>query len=402
MALQSRYFHAELPSGSRVTCFWGTCFYPIGAYWNYPELRRITLTLTSASGPVDNMSMYSWTGTLPSVTPVTAENFLSLGSSPAVGAHATADFPPGSDGFSIEIKAGDSAYPLDVRVDFNLAPGDAGYCQYGTRIQPAQQEVAIISDAAIAAAAILVPELAFLAIAWSAILAGATFVPGLMCAGPPPAMPLFTDADFILGTGIPAPGSFSKFMQSFQAAAWPLYCECLPATGGGSAPIDWPGAADDPQPHTPGPVAPIVCDNGDICATLDAIQRQLLGLATNLQLNRSDVRLIQRQKVPFAYLPGTNHVGLTGNGTFTVSGILGLSVAFSATPPGLSSDVDSIAPSSYFLGWINLGTVDGWLRKIPLVHNPQLILDVEATITTVEYELPPLTTAAILELRSEP
>jgi hypothetical protein len=400
MAIYSRYFHADLPSGSRTTCFWGTCFYPIGTYWNYPQYRRITLTLTSASGAIDNISMYSWTGTLPAVTPATAENFLDMGSSPAVGHSASVDFPAGSDGFSIEIKATDAAYPLDVRVDYDIVPGDVGYCQYGTRLKPAQQVVQVISDAAITAAAILVPEIDWLAVAFGALV-GLSWIPGNVCNGPPPQMPTFTAADFVGGTQIPAPGSLAKLMTAFQSIVWPQYCECLPATGGGPAPIVYPPAIQPQPPGAPGPIAPIVCDNTDLCATLLELSRQLTSMSGQLSLVRQDVQLIQRQGVPFGYVIGSIHSALSNSGQFAIADILGLAVTFT-TLPGIYQPSLGDPDTYHQLGKISVGTVDGWERSWQPTHSPYMILPIPGAVTLVGFSFAPGIVATISELLREP
>jgi len=400
VALYSRYFHAERGTSPRVSCFWGSCLYPIGDYWNYGQYHRVTLTLTSASGPIDNMSMYSWTGVLPAVTRVTAENFLDMGASPPVGHSATADFPAGSDGFSIEVKSGDSAYPLDVRVDFELAPGDVGYCQYGTRIQPNQQLVGVISEAVIAAATALVPELVWLEVSFGALI-GISWVPGTFCTGPPPDMPHFGPDDFIVGTKIPAPGSIGKFLTALQSALWPSYCECLPATGGGPTPITYPPGRQEQEPGTPGPIAPVVCDNTNLCASIDAISRRLTAIGGQLTLMRQDVQLIQRQGVPFGYLVGASHGPLTGSGDFAIADLIGLEVSFSVIPPIPGHSAGD--PDTYHqIGKVSLGTAQGWRRSWMPTHSPYLIFPVSGAFTRVGYTFPAGITATIAELVREP
>src|SRR5207245_1530302 len=214
---------------SRTSCFWGMCFYPIGDYWGYGLYRRITLTLTSASGAIDNMSMYAWTGTLPSVTPVTAENFLSLGSGPTPGTHATADFPTGTDGFSIEVKASDAAYPLDVRVDYDLIPGDTNYCSFGSEIKPDTPSIVL-----------LVPNILLLIVgaatsgwgwAIASFFAGQYLNIQNLCATIRPDAPVFTWQEVLELT--PFPGAAPslavqlKAIHSLHCAAWGVYCECV-------------------------------------------------------------------------------------------------------------------------------------------------------------------------------
>jgi hypothetical protein len=129
--------------------------------------------------------------------------------------------------------------------------------------------------------------------------------------------------------------------------------------------------------------------------------RQLSGMSSQIAQLRSDVTLIQRQAVPFAYVPGTLHSGLSDQGTFTCFGILGLSIDITSAPAYLGSDMET-PPSSYKFGDISLGTSDGWQRKHWLTHDPQLILDIGADITIVGYTFVQGVTANILELVREP
>jgi len=155
-------------------------------------------------------------------------------------------------------------------------------------------------------------------------------------------MPVFTDADFLYGNQIPAPGSIGKFWTALQATLWPMYCECLPATGGAPPAVPYPiPTVPAPPSGIPLPPAPIVCDANDICTTLNGIVGQLRVLSAQLSYVRSDVQLIQRQGVPFGYVSGTVHSALSGQGQFAVVGILGLAVTFTTLPgtyPPISGD----------------------------------------------------------------
>jgi hypothetical protein len=67
---------------------------------------------------------------------------------------------------------------------------------------------------------------------------------------------------------------------------------------------------------------------------------RLQQISDRLDWLRRDVTLIQRQAVPFGYIVGTVHSGLTGSGSFTVSDILGVLVQVSTIPVywGVTSD----------------------------------------------------------------
>jgi len=129
--------------------------------------------------------------------------------------------------------------------------------------------------------------------------------------------------------------------------------------------------------------------------------RQMTAIAQELAYARRDVQLIQRQHVPFAYVAGTLHTGLSGAGTITVSTILGLSIQTTTMPPYLSSDMAPVQ-SWFKLGEVSWGTPDGWMARRIVTHNPHLYLDIDGDITEVGYLFEPGVVANILELVREP
>ncbi len=278
---------------------------------------------------------------------------------------------------------------------------DLTYCAYGTRLKPDVQNVSVITEAAIAFVAQKLPEWAYLEIAFGALI-GWTWVPGNVCAGPPPALPTLTNDDFILGTDIPSPGSLSKFFQVWSAINWGIFCECVPSPGGGAPdPVVYPPPASSPPSNAPPVVAPITCDNQNICATLDRIMRQLTALSGQVGFIRTDVQLIQRQHVPFGYVAGAVHTALSGDGDFAVSGILGLGVTFISIPPDIVPRPGD--PLTYHqVGKVSVGTAQGWLRSWQPTHSPYLILDISGAITKVGWIFAPGVVATITELLREP
>jgi hypothetical protein len=112
------------------------------------------------------------------------------------------------------------------------------------------------------------------------------------------------------------------------------------------------------------------------------------------------VTLIQRQHVPFAYVPGNSHSSLSGNGEFSVQGILGLLIEL-ASVPGRAGELAGHPETIYSVGWVNVGTADGWLTKHVVEHSPMLVLDVPGTVTRVGYSLPSDVSATITELVRE-
>lgn len=113
------------------------------------------------------------------------------------------------------------------------------------------------------------------------------------------------------------------------------------------------------------------------------------------------VTLIQRQNVPFAYLVGATH-SVSGNGQFAVTGLLGLAVSLTSTPPNVGAEAGD--PVELFgAGWLNVGTADGWVHLERITTSPFLYLPNDmGSMTLVGYSLPPGETATISELVREP
>jgi hypothetical protein len=124
---------------------------------------------------------------------------------------------------------------------------------------------------------------------------------------------------------------------------------------------------------------------------LDAQLQQILGMVT----------LIQRQLVPFAYISGTVHSGLTGEGSFAVQGLIGARLEL--TSIGGSTGVESGDPDVIFdAGWINWGNADGVtprerISALEQVSFPQLA----GQFTSFHYSLGVGVVLRVTELRRE-
>lgn len=114
------------------------------------------------------------------------------------------------------------------------------------------------------------------------------------------------------------------------------------------------------------------------------------------------VTLIQRQAVPFAYVPGTVHAGLTGMGHFDVQGILGVKVQLDSTSSYVG--VESADPDVYWdAGWINWSNNDGAHKREFIGASPFVSLPtVAGQYTRVGYTLPVGVSVTITELVREP
>jgi hypothetical protein len=285
--------------------------------------------------------------------------------------------------------------------DFTIVvTSSAAFCSYGTRVQSGKQALLVITEGLIAAAAIAVPELAWLEVSFGTLV-GLSFVPDVACADVPPQLPTFTADDFVFGTQIPAPGSLEKFFRALTVALWFDFCECVPAPGGSPAPVTPVPPKPTQPPDVPGKPAPFVCDEGDICSALNLIRGQLISMSNTLALTRRDVTLIQRQGVPFGYIAGASHSALSGSGDFNVSAIIGLAVTFTAGL-GLFSPRPGDPDTYHQLGKISIGTADGWERSWQPTHSPYLILPISGAVTRVGWSFAPGLVATITELIREP
>lgn len=133
------------------------------------------------------------------------------------------------------------------------------------------------------------------------------------------------------------------------------------------------------------------------------LSAQLQRLFQQLDYLQSQIDLIQRQDVPFAYVPGSLHENLSGAGELDVSGVIGATVTITATMPGtIGSEVGN--PEHLFgAGWIQWGSADGygprvWLDQVATLSLP----DSAGAYTVLAYSLPPGVVVDILELVREP
>jgi hypothetical protein len=327
-------------------------------------------------------------------------------SGPLTGLTLPAGYPPNpnsvlrvysrtpSDGIAFSVRVLASDQPT------TSAPSST-YCQYGTRLQSSVGGNIILTSGIITALASLLPgPWEFLAELFDAFI-GATLYTGALCSGPPPTIPTFTADDWIGGQpGVPTTSALPKVWQGLQSVAWPYFCECVPNPPGSPAPTPYPGPSLTGDPGGPAVLAPVVCDNTDLCTTLSAIRADVTRIAGQISALRQDLTLIQRQKVPFAYVAGTLHSGLTHSGQFAVQGILGLSVQLTTVPLGIGETSDD--PIVYFrAGWVATGTPDGWRRSVTISHNPMWI-DVEPDDTLVGWTFTEGVVANIEEFRREP
>lgn len=125
---------------------------------------------------------------------------------------------------------------------------------------------------------------------------------------------------------------------------------------------------------------------------------------TQLQLDQilQLVTLIQRQAAPFAYVFGTSHSGLSGEGHIDVQGLLGVKVQLDAWGSGVG--VESGDPDEFYeAGWITWSNADGATKREWITHSPFVSLPALAgQFTRVGYTLGQGVSATITEFVREP
>jgi hypothetical protein len=311
--------------------------------------------------------------------------------------------PTGARYFDVSVESGGVAITdlAFVSGEVDCGGGSDGFCVYGTRPKPDTTGGIIVTTGLV--------DLLLVAAGvgpWAAIVfdtfVGKVVYGGDLCAGLPPPMPVFTNDDYTGGVpNVIDPVSRAKWWAGLQAVAWPYFCECVPGPGGSPPFVPPPPPRPAEPPAAPPAPTIIECDGLDICTVLNALARQLSAISGRIASMETLVTLIQRQGVPFGYVTGAVHPGLTGNGSFDVADILGLVVDCTTIPPYLGADFGT--PDEHlFLGRLNLGTLDGWQPRFVLVDQPQLMLAVSGAITVVGYSLAGGVVATITELRREP
>jgi hypothetical protein len=114
------------------------------------------------------------------------------------------------------------------------------------------------------------------------------------------------------------------------------------------------------------------------------------------------VTLLQRQSTPFAYIVSTAHTGLSGNSQFAVHGLIGLAIAITTLPTRAGVQLGN-PDTLWDVGWIDVGTADGWFNRAFLKTNPQVIFPRDmGAVTLIGYSIPADVVVTITELVREP
>ena len=113
------------------------------------------------------------------------------------------------------------------------------------------------------------------------------------------------------------------------------------------------------------------------------------------------VTLIQRQIAPFSSVVKATHTGLTGSGEIAIQGLIGIAVDLTTTP-GRVGVVDGDPDTLFDIGWVNIGTADGWGPRYFIASDPFVVRPISGDATLVGYSLTPGVVATIKEIAREP
>ena len=164
-------------------------------------------------------------------------------------------------------------------------------------------------------------------------------------------------------------------------------------------PVPTPYApAPPPSPTTDLPVQPtFTCSTtANLCELVNYLSVQVA--ATKLQVD-----LIQRQSVPFAFNIGTVHSGLSGSGSFTIAGLIGLLIQSSTVPAVWGSSTDSPARNIPATVTVAVGTAAGDQDSHFCHLGEEVWLPPGmGAMTKVSYAFRPGCSGAITELLREP
>jgi hypothetical protein len=138
------------------------------------------------------------------------------------------------------------------------------------------------------------------------------------------------------------------------------------------------------------------------CCQDPVLAALVTALGQELQLLRKDTQLLQRYSVPFAYVLGPSHVGLTGSGSLQIGRAVGLKIDVTAFP-GDNQQMLGTPPYIFDLGWISVLTPDGLLDEVRLTRTSTTWMSkLIPSATVAGWGLREGVTASITEMRAEP
>lgn len=138
------------------------------------------------------------------------------------------------------------------------------------------------------------------------------------------------------------------------------------------------------------------------CPPDTSIAAAIAALQADLALAKTQIDLIQRQGVPFGFVEGSTHGGLTGNGHVTVADLIGAKIVLQTIPDYIGYQVGDTY-EVFTDSWINWGNGGysaprEWIRGYLQMSFPRNA----GTYDSISYSLAPGLEIAIVELLREP
>jgi hypothetical protein len=336
---------------------------PIGAGWTNLECNFAYTFQLSGAFRISGESL-NWFNRFPQPP----SPFLAVDPQPSYVTTATdtmrIDINNGAAGFSASVQLlGDPATPQTE-------------CAFGTRLKDPSNPLINLSAQSI-------QDFLF------ARFIGTTLDARRVCGSLPPQVPPVTN-----GTVFESIDTLTKYL---YVVAWPSLCECIPGT---------PTPTPPPPPGLqvpPGfPASPVLtCANTDICAALQQLTQLVVGIAQSLNSDLQLDTLMQRYQLPFAFVEGATHSGLTGTGSFRVDRLKGLRVSITSNPG--TGEFPGNPPYVKDQGWISVSDISTvFLQERRVSQSTFDWFPREMQMAElVGYEFFPGITASITELEAE-
>lgn len=135
---------------------------------------------------------------------------------------------------------------------------------------------------------------------------------------------------------------------------------------------------------------------GSSCCPPDPVMQAYLDRILNA------ITQLQRYMLPFAYVNGAAHSGISGNGSFAISRLLGMAVSLTTIPNYVGSEIAN--PNRLFdVGWISIMDGDGNIQERRITQQTMTWIPRHfQEATTFGYFLNPGVVATFTELEAEP
>jgi hypothetical protein len=166
-------------------------------------------------------------------------------------------------------------------------------------------------------------------------------------------------------------------------------------------PIVCPASGPPPAPTVPSQPTDIILPPDWDCATACDIMIRLQQMSERLDWMRSTIDLLQRRLLPFAWILGTAHTGLTGTGVISVQDVLGAVVSMTV-PGGWGSTAETprrLIPSA---GSLQGSDGTSYSDNFQLHYEHELIFFGQSWATGIRYNFRPGVTVTLTPLLPEP